>query len=543
VIILFPEFLMIRLTTNCNAQCKMCNIWTRPEENIHLNSLFKIMHLFNKNGTNKFIFTGGEPILHPKFKEINKFIMENNMEFALITNGSLLTDNWDKIFPYKLPSYIIFSVDSLKENYHNKNRNINDLVKKVKKSILKTIKYNIPFSINTVIGTNNFKDIIEIYKDDTLKNFSEWNLIPIKFCKDLELNIDNWKNYHNMIKNKLWDNRIISTFNFKENINYKKLSSGDYTSKFYSKNKCRIYNKILFLESDLNLYRCNCFDFKDKEIFKVSNLRKDSKKEILKNIKSLKEEYTMCKHCDHRNQNFNKNNKILEFWAKKAFCPICNKDRYFGPFGEKSELFNKFNVIGGGYRPNAVCLDCGIIHRTTSIYLYLKNILKKNKQLNILHIAPEEIISKLINNYKNINYIAGDLNPKENELLIDIRKTNFEDNKFDLIICNHVLEHIIEDNIAMSEIYRILKKNGIAILQVPYSYDIEKSIEKNNNNKDNLKHFGQSDHIRLYAYNDYIKRLKKSGFKVQTIDNQKLIKEKNKEHNLLKGEKIFICKK
>ena len=96
---------------------------------------------------------------------------------------------------------------------------------------------------------------------------------------------------------------------------------------------------------------------------------------------------------------------------------------------------------------------------------------------------------------------------------IDITDIKFQNNTFDCILCSHVLEHILDDNKAIRELYRVLKPNGWAILQVPILR--EKTFEDPNiqTPEERLKYFGQEDHVRIYGL-DYKDRLENAGFKV-----------------------------
>ena len=131
------------------------------------------------------------------------------------------------------------------------------------------------------------------------------------------------------------------------------------------------------------------------------------------------------------------------------------------------------------------------------------------------------------------------------DIIGDITKLNFKNNTFDLIICNHVLEHIIDDRTAMNEIYRVLKKDGIGILQVPIDKNLEKTYEDNTlvSKKQRAEHFGQYDHVRVYG-RDYKNRLEDSGFTVNLIDYTNEIKDDEiSKYGLIKGELIPIVKK
>jgi ubiquinone/menaquinone biosynthesis C-methylase UbiE len=101
-----------------------------------------------------------------------------------------------------------------------------------------------------------------------------------------------------------------------------------------------------------------------------------------------------------------------------------------------------------------------------------------DKTINLLHVAPEKNLQKILKSFSNIEYVSGDLNPLVNcDVILDIADMNFEDNFFDVIVCNYVLEHIIDDQKAMSELFRVLKTEGFAILQVPISKNAKKPLK------------------------------------------------------------------
>ena len=114
---------------------------------------------------------------------------------------------------------------------------------------------------------------------------------------------------------------------------------------------------------------------------------------------------------------------------------------------------------------------------------------------------------------KNLDYTSADLFSPIVDVKADILDLPFEDESFDVIFCNHVLEHIEDDRKAMSELYRVMKKGGWGIFQVPMKNSLEKSYEDFSikDPKERQKHFGQYDHVRWYGM-DYFERLKNAGF-------------------------------
>ena len=217
--------------------------------------------------------------------------------------------------------------------------------------------------------------------------------------------------------------------------------------------------------------------------------------------------------------------KIL-YLGRNKYCNVCDSNiRNFIKGGIETEVSKKYKIIGGGVFENDICPVCKTSYRQRLLeHYFLKNDLY-NKQSTVLHIAPEKNIAQKLTKNIKINYIAGDFNPEnysfpEKILKLDITSLPFDNELFDFVICNHVLEHVPEDLLAMSEIFRVLKKNGFGILQVPLSNVIENTLEDKNIilPEERLSNYGQFDHVRLYQFNDYVNRLKSVGFEVKIFD-------------------------
>ena len=216
-------------------------------------------------------------------------------------------------------------------------------------------------------------------------------------------------------------------------------------------------------------------------------------------------------------------------------CPICGKS------------FRKFFPYGREARDNALCTNCLSLERHRLIYLFLKretSIFKKN--IKLLHIAPEACLIDIFKNSNNIDYITADLDSPLADVKMDIHNMPFDDNSFDFIMCNHVLEHVENDIKALSEIKRVLKKGGRAIVQVPFYHPIpDKTIEDKSitSKADREKVYGQDDHIRKYG-KDYEKRLKKVGLKTKVIDQNKFLSNsEQKKYGLDLTESLYIVEK
>ena len=146
---------------------------------------------------------------------------------------------------------------------------------------------------------------------------------------------------------------------------------------------------------------------------------------------------------------------------------------------------------------------------------------------------------------KNLNYVTTDLNSPLADVKADICNLPFKDNEFDIILCNHVLEHIPDDTKAMQELYRVLKPSGFGVFQIPQDLKRDKTFEDNLiiDRKERAKIFGQYDHVRIYG-RDYFEKLRNIGFKVEEVDyTAKLSEADITKYCLAKGEIIPVVYK
>ena len=236
-------------------------------------------------------------------------------------------------------------------------------------------------------------------------------------------------------------------------------------------------------------------------------------------------------------------------WWSKFLAPLVDilyrGNKFTDPINGKS--YRKF--LPYGYvkqRDNALSPGTLSLERHRLLWLYLNNETNFfSKTLKVLHIAPEQCFYNLFKNLKNINYTTFDLNSPLADIKGDICNLPFKGNSFDFILCNHVLEHINDDKKAMKELYRVLNKNGTAILQVPINQKSSKTFEDSSivDKKERIEKFGQYDHIRLYGL-DYFKKLESFGFKVDPLKYSKEFTESEIiKYGLLKDEIIPVCKK
>ena len=163
--------------------------------------------------------------------------------------------------------------------------------------------------------------------------------------------------------------------------------------------------------------------------------------------------------------------------------------------------------------------------------------------LKVLHFAPEQEFYKRFKKQTNIDYTTTDLLSPLADVKADICNLPFEDNQYDIIFCNHVLEHIPDDTKAMQELYRVLKPGGMGIFQIPQDLSRATTFSDDTivDQKERAKIFGQYDHVRVYG-RDYFDKLRSIGFKVIEEDyTSKLSPELVEKYCLAKGEIIPIC--
>jgi len=231
------------------------------------------------------------------------------------------------------------------------------------------------------------------------------------------------------------------------------------------------------------------------------------------------------------------------YWAKPFVSFYLRGDKYTDPIDGKS--FRKFLPYGyENQRENALSPSTLSLERHRLLWLYLQNETTFfTDRLSVLHMAPEQCFLKRFRKLKNLKYVTADLYSPIADVKADICNLPFDDNSFDVVFCNHVLEHIPDDTKAMQELYRVLKPNGMGIFQIPQDLSREKTFEDNSitDKKERAKIFGQYDHVRIYG-RDYFDKLRSIGFEVNEIDyTKKIAPEKLERFCLMKSEILPVC--
>jgi SAM-dependent methyltransferase len=213
--------------------------------------------------------------------------------------------------------------------------------------------------------------------------------------------------------------------------------------------------------------------------------------------------------------------------TSKKECPLCGFTGFFKAFGSPP-------------RWDAQCPSCYSLERHRLFALFLNNtpsVLTNGAA--VLHFAPEDCIRTLLQK-PSIQYTSADLSRADVDLNVNIEDINIGNGQYDVVVCNHVLEHV-NDKAALSELRRVLKSDGVLIVTVPIIDGCDTTYEDDTirDSESRLIHFGQEDHVRVYGA-DFIRRLISAGFqvKVHTAFGKEAVK-----FGLTMGEKIFLCTK
>lgn len=240
--------------------------------------------------------------------------------------------------------------------------------------------------------------------------------------------------------------------------------------------------------------------------------------------------------------------EIVFSLGNRLECPFCGWHfRRFRPAGFHYPVIVEKQVIGGHWHRDNVCPRCMSNARERLAYLFLKDRTTLFQQpARLLHVAPEPQLASVLKSSPGIEYVSADLFGPGVMSRFDIQKAPFPDRTFDVVICNHVMEHVADDSVAMAEVHRILKPAGWAMLQVPIALALDRTIEDPTATTDQqrIERFGQEDHVRLYSRHDYVERLKAAGFAVSTENyTVALGSEKVQRFGLVEEEEVFLCHK
>lgn len=220
----------------------------------------------------------------------------------------------------------------------------------------------------------------------------------------------------------------------------------------------------------------------------------------------------------------------LYYLGWRRYCPVCE------------HWSRRFNPAGRRLRSEAVCPFCGARerHRLLWRFCLTQTDLFNGRAKRILHFAPETCLRGRLSKRLGENYVTTDLEKDQVTLKLDITALGLADETFDVIICNHVLEHVPNDCAAMRELHRVLKPSGWAVVTVPTHAGPTREDSSVTTPEQRLRAFGQEDHVRAYG-SDFQDRLVDAGFDVRCWTSVDLLKLREIQRMRVAGESLYFC--
>ncbi len=215
-------------------------------------------------------------------------------------------------------------------------------------------------------------------------------------------------------------------------------------------------------------------------------------------------------------------------------CAICgSRWRKFMPYGYVT------------VREEALCPNCLSLERHRLLWLWMvmhTDLLAGGR--NILHVAPEVSIMRRLRKICGESYVTADLESPLADMHFDVQSIPLDDNSFDIILCNHIMEHVEDDRQAMRELHRVLRPGGWGVILVPRDEEREVTFEDDSivDEAERTRIFGQYDHRRIYGQ-DYADRLREAGFEVDAIDFYSQLRRPEQIFYGVKNEMIFRVSK
>ena len=213
-------------------------------------------------------------------------------------------------------------------------------------------------------------------------------------------------------------------------------------------------------------------------------------------------------------------------------CPLCES------------TFRRFTAFGDPPRPYARCPRCRALERHRLAWWFLQGHTDLfDRNLRVLHVAPEPPLARCLRTVAGLDYLTADIDPSRADVQMDIMNIQYPDSFFDVVLCSHVLEHVLDAGTAMRELHRVLAPTGFALLDAPTDPEREHTYEDWSITSDEGRRraFGQWDHVRLFG-RDYPDLLRSAGFHVE-VDPYPPNQNDSKEFGLREEDHIYYCTK
>jgi SAM-dependent methyltransferase len=219
---------------------------------------------------------------------------------------------------------------------------------------------------------------------------------------------------------------------------------------------------------------------------------------------------------------------ILRRRQRRSVCPICGADgEGFDPlpdsYRQAAEHYGFVHFGKGEMTALATyfCRRCGASDRERLYAHWLQRCLDGGQLphgIRVMHFAPEPMLTRYLRETNAFAlYETADLTmPEVDHRGVDLTRLSFASASVDFFLCSHVLEHVPDDRAAIAELWRVTKPGGAGLLMAPIATDLQHTIEDplETSPAQRWRRFGQDDHVRLYAHDDYVARLREGGFTV-----------------------------
>ena len=226
----------------------------------------------------------------------------------------------------------------------------------------------------------------------------------------------------------------------------------------------------------------------------------------------------------------------VAYMGRGRECPICgSRRRRFLPYGYVRS------------REDALCPRCLSLERHRMLWLWIERESDLMQRLpRLLHIAPEVSLMK---HFKRLyrgteGYITADLESPLADMHFDVQQIPLPERSVDVVICNHLFEHVEDDRLAMRELWRIMRHGGWGIMLVPENRAMAKTFEDDSitDPAERTRLFGQYDHRRVYG-RDYDERLQSAGFKVERIAYAEMLSPEERALYRIGGDDLVVVRK
>jgi SAM-dependent methyltransferase len=247
--------------------------------------------------------------------------------------------------------------------------------------------------------------------------------------------------------------------------------------------------------------------------------------------------------------------KGLQPIREPSWCPVCgNNQASFAPLPKfyienaRHHGFTHFEKWEMLSLDTYACTNCGASDRERLYALWIDQQIKKNFfsiSTRVIHFAPEAALSKKLKGLSFFDYKTADLLMDNVDYQVDMMDMPFDDDGFDFFICSHVLEHVENDGQAIKELYRITKPRGCGILMAPIVMGLERTVEDPSvkDEAGRWRLYGQNDHVRLYAHDDYANKIRSSGFCVEELGESYFGEEVFRTLGLTRTSNLYVVSK